>query len=73
MQSKTLKKIKKMKKNDEISFIINEEKYDLICIEKQQYLLFTPDTFYEISYEELTKKINEIQDSKGYNRKHKNI
>ena len=70
MQPKTLKKIRKMNKNEEMSFTLQDEKYDLICIDKQQYLLFTPDNFYEISYEELTKKINEIQDSKRNNRKH---
>lgn len=53
---KTLKKIRKMKKNDEMSVIIDNEIVDIICIEKEQYLLFTNDSFYEINYEEILQK-----------------
>lgn len=56
---KTLKQLKKMKKNEEMTLSINNETIDIICIEKQQYLLFTPDTFYEINYNELIKKIQQ--------------
>ena len=56
IDKKTLKHIKKMKKNDEMTLTINEEKIDIICIEKQQYLLFTPDSFYEINYDEILQK-----------------
>ena len=55
---KTLRKIKKMQQNDEMEITVNDETYDIICIEKQQYLLFTTDSFYEMNYEELKDKIN---------------
>lgn len=55
-KKKTLKKIKKMKKNDEITVSINDETVDIICIDKEQYLVFTNDAFYEINYDELTDK-----------------
>lgn len=53
MQKKTLKKIKKMKSNDEMSISINGETIDILCLEKGQYLVFTNDSFYEINYEEI--------------------
>ena len=56
MQKKTFKKIKKLKPNEEITISINEETIDILCIEKQQYLVFTNDAFYEINYEELIQK-----------------
>lgn len=49
-----------MKPHEEITLSINNERADLLCIEKQLYLLFTNDSFYEINYEELEDKINEI-------------
>lgn len=57
LDRKTEKRIKKMKKNEEITLSFNEETIDIICIEKQQYLIFTPDSFYEINYNDLIKKL----------------
>ncbi len=53
---KILKKIRKMKKNDEMTVSLNDETVDIICIEKQQYLMFTSDSFYEINYDEILQK-----------------
>lgn len=57
LDKKTRKQIKKMKKNEEITLSFDNEKIDIICIEKQQYLIFTPDSFYEINYNDLIQKI----------------
>ena len=46
-----------MKPHEEIKLSLNDERVDLLCIEKQLYLLFTTDSFYEITYDELTKKL----------------
>ena len=56
MQKKQLKKIRKMKKNEEMTLSINDETIDIICIDKQQYLIFTTNGFYEINYNELIQK-----------------
>ena len=56
MQKKTLKKIRKLKPNEEMTVTFNEETIDILCIEKQQYLVFTNDAFYEINYDELIQK-----------------
>lgn len=56
LDKKTRKQIRKMKKNEEITLSFKDETIDIICIEKQQYLIFTPDSFYEINYEELIRK-----------------
>lgn len=32
------------------------DEVDIICLEKEDYLLFTNDAFYEITYEEILKK-----------------
>lgn len=57
LNKKTIKQIRKMKKNEEITLTINDETIDIICIEKQQYLIFTPDSFYEINYNDLIQKL----------------
>ena len=51
-----MRHIRKMKKNEETTLSLNDEMVDLICIGKQEYLLFTNDSFYEINYEELIRK-----------------
>lgn len=55
-KKKTLKKIQKMKQNDEITVAMKNETIDIICIGKEQYLVFTPDSFYEMNYDELIGK-----------------
>ena len=57
LDKKTRKQIKKMKKNEEITLSFDNETIDIICIEKQQYLIFTPDSFYEINYNDLIQKL----------------
>ena len=49
-----------MKKNEEMTLSTNKGDIDIICLEKQQYLVFTNDSFYEINYEELIQNIDEI-------------
>lgn len=51
-----MKQIRKMKKNEEMTLTLNNETVSLICIDKQEYLLFTNDSFYEINYDELIQK-----------------
>ena len=45
-----------MKQNDEITVAMKNETIDIICIGKEQYLVFTPDSFYEMNYDELIGK-----------------
>ena len=53
---KLLKKVRKMKKNEEMSIPFGDDEVDIICIGKEQYLMFTSDSFYEINYDELLQK-----------------
>lgn len=67
MDKKTLKKIRKMKPNENINITLeNGKKAELICMEKQNYLLITPTEWKEITY-------NEIQNSRRTNNKHTKI
>ncbi len=55
---KTQRKIRKLKPNEELTITLNDidETVDIICLEKEQYLVFTSDTFYELNYDELLHK-----------------
>ena len=67
MNKKTLKKIRKMKPNENMHITLeNGTKAELICMEKLYYLLITPTEWKEISY-------NEIQNSRRTNNKHSKI
>ncbi len=58
MDKKQLKKIRKMKPNENMHITLeNGKKAELICMEKQYYLLITPTNFEEITYSELLKRI----------------
>lgn len=53
---KILRKIRKMKKNEEITVSLNDEVLNIICINDREYLIFTPDSFYETNYNEIKEK-----------------
>lgn len=55
---KTQRKIRKLKPTEELTITLNDidETVDIICLEKEQYLVFTSDTFYELNYDELLHK-----------------
>lgn len=55
-KDKTLRKIKRMKMNDEMTIPLEGEVVDIICIDNLQYLVFTNDNFYEITYDEILQK-----------------
>ena len=42
--------------NDEMTIPLEGEVVDIICIDNLQYLVFTNDNFYEITYDEILQK-----------------